>query len=263
MANGTQAAVTEATRLGEIGFPEFTAKLISDTFDAIVSANIRQTEAYIDLLNQVSKSLSTFINDTKDDIGGDLILQFLAKVLPDKESDSGTVVANDSTATLDASQAAALNNAIAVKDENGNEVQGNVVSDGDVIKNKYDAILDAVAKRISADKYSLLKEMVKLGVLRLVVEHGVIETRLTFNTYGSTFYEKNTSNYNRSDFNFRAKAKTGSFLSPWVKASASTSYRSVNISTTNESNRDISGSQVQIYGRVQIDFKTDYLPLNA
>ena len=39
MTNGTSAAVTEAARLGEIGFPEFTAKLITDTFDALVSAN--------------------------------------------------------------------------------------------------------------------------------------------------------------------------------------------------------------------------------
>ena len=92
MANGTQAAVTEAARLNEIGFPEFTAKLITDTFDALVSANMRQTEAYVELLTLVSKSLTQFINDTKDDIGGELILQFLARVLPDASSDVGTKV---------------------------------------------------------------------------------------------------------------------------------------------------------------------------
>ncbi len=43
MANGTSAAVTEAARLDEIGFPEFTCKLVTDVFDALVSANIRQT----------------------------------------------------------------------------------------------------------------------------------------------------------------------------------------------------------------------------
>jgi len=102
-----------------------------------------------------------------------------------------------------------------------------------------------------------------MGVLRLVVEHGVIETRLTFNTYGSTFYQKNANSYHRDDFRFRAKAKTGAFVSLWASASASTSYSSVNVSTTSQVNRDVSGSQVQIYGRVQIDFKTDYQPLAA
>ena len=65
MPNGTAAAVTEAARLDEIGFPEFTAKLITDTFDALVSANLRQTEAYIELVQSVAKSLKAFIDDTK------------------------------------------------------------------------------------------------------------------------------------------------------------------------------------------------------
>ena len=34
MANGASQAVENATRLSEIGFPEFTAQLITDTFNA-------------------------------------------------------------------------------------------------------------------------------------------------------------------------------------------------------------------------------------
>lgn len=256
MANGTQAAVTEAARLNEIGFPEFTAKLITDTFDALVSANMRQTEAYVDLLTQVSKPLTQFINDTKDDIGGELILQFLARVLPDASSDVGTK----------AKSGGALTDEEATKITDAVKIQGETtptIAQGNIDDTKYKAILDAVAKRIAADKYTLLKEMVKLGILRLVVEHGTIETRLTFNTYGSTFYERQANTYHRDEFKFNAKAKTGGFVSLWVKASASTSYSSINVSTTSEKNRDTSGSQVQIYGRVQIDFKTDYQPLNA
>ncbi len=264
MANGTSTAVTEATRLGEIGFPEFTSKLITDVFDALISANLRQTDAYIQLLNQVAKSLTTFINDTKDDISGDQLLQFLAKVLPDPKSDNGTVISKTNTTPLTAVEATRLNTALAITDETGTAIQANVVAAGDKVNepDKFNAILDAVAKRIAADKYSLLKEMVKLGILRLVVEHGVIETRLTFNTYGSTFYQKNSSDYTRSDFNFRTKAGTGFFSSLFASASASTSLSNIRVATTNESNRDISGSSVQIYGRVQLDFKTDYVSLN-
>ena len=219
---------------------------------------MRQTEAYIELLTKVSKSLTEFINETKDDIGGELLLQFLARVLPDKNSNSCTKVSKDATLTDD--DATAINKAVAIADVDPTPT---VAAAGQLDNAKFNAILDAVAKRIAADKYTLLKEMVKMGLLRLVVEHGVIETRLTFNTYGSTFYEQNANSYHRDDFSFRAKAKTGGLLSAWVKASASTSYRSVNISTTSEKNRDISGSQVQIYGRVQIDFKTDYQPLSG
>ena len=82
MPSGTEMAVTQAARLNEIGFPEFTAKLITDTFDCLVAANIRQTQAYIELVQQISKSLTQFINDTRDDINGEQLLQFLAGALP-------------------------------------------------------------------------------------------------------------------------------------------------------------------------------------
>ena len=82
MPNGTTAAVTEAARLEEIGFPEFTAKLITDTYDALVAANLRQQGAYAALLASVTQSLMFYINSTKDDIGGDQILKLLAAAAP-------------------------------------------------------------------------------------------------------------------------------------------------------------------------------------
>jgi len=86
MSNGDVVAVEQAAKVSEIGFPEFTAKLVTDVFDALVGANIRQTEAYMELVDQVAKTLSQYINDTRDDISGAEILQFLAAVLP---SDDG------------------------------------------------------------------------------------------------------------------------------------------------------------------------------
>jgi hypothetical protein len=257
MTNGTSAAVTEAIWLNEIQFPEFTAKLITDTFDALVAANIRQTDAFLHLVAEVSKTLATFIESTKDDIGGELILQVLAKVLPDHTSETGTMVKVGGTLT--ATDTSKLNTAVTIMGVTGSDTPN--MPTGQLNQAGYNTILDAVAKRIAADKYSLLKEMVKMGVIQIVVEHGSIETKLVFITYGSTFYESQKTKFNRDDFNFQAKAKTGGFLSEWVKASASTSYNSVNISTARETNRDISGSQVQIYGSVRIDFKTNYSPL--
>jgi hypothetical protein len=224
----------------------------------LIAANIRQTESYVELLQAVAKSLSDYVNDTKDDISGEMILQFLAKVLPDPEDPSGTKVRVG--ATLSSTDAETLNKAITVPEvQESPGIAAAAISDQDAL----DAILMAVAKRIAADKYTLLKEMVKMGVLRLVVEHGVIETKLTFTTYGSTFYESKKSNYNSKSFSLRASAGTGGLTSLWVKASASTRFNTLNISTAKETNRDISGSRVQIYGHVQIDFKTDYQPMTT
>lgn len=262
MPTATELAVTQAARLNEIGFPEFTTKLITDTFDALVSANLRQTQAYIELVQQVSKTLTQFINDTRDDINGEQLMQFLAKVLPpdnpNKDSPPTKVAVGETISDTDATK---LNTALSVPEYPAeNQV---TVSSGALTQENVNTILTAVANRIAADKYTLLKEMVKMGILRLVVENGKIETRLTFTTYGSTFYEKTATRYHRDSFQFNAKASTGAFVSLWCKASASTQYNSINISTTKETNRDITGSSVQIYGSVIINFKTDYQPMAA
>lgn len=248
-------AVDVATKLPDIQFPEFTAKLITDTFDAIVSANLRQTESYIELVGAVSKTLTTYIKETKDDISGAEILEFLATVLP-ADSENGTKVAKGQA--LSAGDASALSTELQVPGETAPVVSESAsLTDEDV-----QTITGLVARRLAANKYTLLKEMVKLGILRLVVEKGVIETRLTFSTYVSNFYQLNSSSYNSKDFTISAKAKTGKAISKWVKASASTKYTSVSVRTSNESQRDISGSSVNIFGRVEIIFKTDYQPLS-
>jgi len=263
MANENSVAVTEAARLDEIGFPEFTCKLITDIFDALVSANIRQTQAYIELLQSVSLSLKDYINETKDDIGGDEILQFLAKVLPPADPASGEPTKVVKNATLSDADAAGLNKALKTPDAANVANDNEVAAAGEELNDAaFKAISDAVAIRLAVNKYDLLKEMVKQGLMRIVVESGKIETRLTFTTYGSSFYQKQSSDYHRDSFNFRANAKTGGFVSLWAKASASTSFNSINVRTSKETQRDISGSRVEIFGGVTLNIKTDYLPLN-
>ena len=76
MANGATQAVENATRLSEIGFPEFTAKLITDTFNAITSSYLNQTAQYSGVVQAVSQTLQDYINNTADDISADEIGAF-------------------------------------------------------------------------------------------------------------------------------------------------------------------------------------------
>jgi nitrogen regulatory protein PII-like uncharacterized protein len=249
----TSSAVTQATRLSEIGFPEFTAKLITDTFDALIAANIRQTEAYTALVKATAQDLTTYINETKDDISGDMVLQYLTNVLTPEQF---TKV--DKKTTLDADTAKAITDAC--------EIDGQAkttIAAGAVTQTVFNSILEAAAKRIAADKYTVLREMVKMGILRLIVETGVIETKLTFSTFNSSYYNSNSSRYNSSSFSAKASASTGKFVSLWCKASASTAYNTLSVSTANSSSSSSSGTNVQIYGLVRINFKTDYQPLST
>jgi hypothetical protein len=249
----TSTAVSQATRLSEIKFPEFTAKLITDTFDALIAANIRQTEAYTTLVKATAQDLTTYINETKDDISGEMILQYLANTLTPEQF---TKV--DKKQVLDADTAKAINDAC--------EIDGltkPTIAAGSTTTAVFNSILDAAAKRIAADKYTMLKEMVKMGILRLIVETGVIETKLTFTTYGSNYYYSNASRYNSSSFSANASVKSGKFVSLWCNASASTAYNTLSVSTANSSSSSSSSASVQIQGFVRINFKTDYQPLGG
>ena len=253
--------INQAKRLDEIGFPEFTAKLVGDTFDALVMANIKQVESYIGMVEQVSKSLSKFVNDTKDDITGPEILGYLQAVIPALATDSEHDSKVYEGATLDGPTAAALNEAVEVPAEVTSPSPS--FADGDELTgNAWSEVLDAIATRISVNKYTLLQEMVKQGILRLVVENGKIETRLTFTAYGSASYNRDATSYQRATVNKRSSAGAGFIFAPFFSAKERTNSTRLSIRTTKESQRDITGSRVQIFGGVTINFKTDYQPLS-
>jgi hypothetical protein len=258
-SNLSATAVSNATRLSEINFPEFTAKLVTDTFDALVAANVRQTEAYMALLKAVSQDLKDFINDTKDDIDGEMILQYLTTIV----SNPATTIKENGKVTK--AEAEALNKAVAVEGmpETTSPITVAAGETTTITKAMYEKIINACATRIAADKYTMLKEMTKMGMLRLVVENGLIETRLTFTTYGYNYNTANASSYNSSAFSAKASASTGKFVSLWCKASASTSLSTLRVSTASSSSSSYSSTSIEIYGSVKINFKTDYQQLSS
>lgn len=272
---GASREVARDTPLNEIGFAEFTSKLITDVFNALVSANLTQTQNYLLLVQSVAKDLTTFINETRDEIGGAQILDLLTRVLPDAAAGTSKVVASG---TLQPADAKTLGQSLAIPDytDAGHgalvaKLQGAAtpVKLGDVADGSgsgptvFDVIVQAAAHRIAAEKYTLLKEMVKMGLLRLVVEHGVIETRLCYNTYASTYHASESTRYDRVESQLSQKLGGGLMGFLLGAPSLSGSTTSLKVSTARTTDRDIAGSSVQVYGRVQIDFKTDYQPLNS
>src|SRR5438067_10580404 len=113
MANGATQAVDNATRLSEIGFPEFTAKLITDTFNAITSSYLNQTAQYSSVVQAVSQTLQDYINNTADDISADEIGAFLVGI-GSLNDDALNFLLGDSTAaaSLSATEATTINNAV-------------------------------------------------------------------------------------------------------------------------------------------------------
>jgi hypothetical protein len=268
MANGAQQAVDNATRLSEIGFPEFTAKLITDTFNAITQSYIEQMAQYMNVLQVVSQTLQDYINNTVDDISADEIGVFLVGLGGINDAALNFLLGDSTTAgSLSATEVAAINAAVALPPAAG--ASSTPATTGALTSTKSQTIAQAIARRIAVNKYDLLQTMVRQGVLRLVVDNGTIETRLTFTTYGQAVSSSSKARRVRYEENrgalaasvgFNVIAGRGAALNG---AGAGRTESSIRVASAKESHRDVTGSRVQIFGRVKLNFKTDFLPLAA
>jgi hypothetical protein len=264
MPNGTSTAVTEATRLNEIGFPEFATKLVKDVFDALLAATLRQMEAYSELVAATAKTLQEYVAENKQLVSGEEVWDWLVKNLPgpaasvtDPKPEDATLVRKD--VALNQGEVTKVNNKVGLTGTDALPASGSssthTVTDPDI-----QIITDKVREIIAGNRYTLLKEMVKMGIIRLVVDCGEIETRLTFTTYGESLQLKAASAYHSKAFGISGGA-SARFKA--VQASVAASYSSVSVRTTSSIDRDVSGSKVDIYARVLIRFKSDYLALGG
>ena len=70
-------AIDTAARFGEIPFVEFTKELVTGVFDSLVEAHILQMEEYATFVNSLTQDLSTYINNTQDNVTFDQISDFV------------------------------------------------------------------------------------------------------------------------------------------------------------------------------------------
>lgn len=264
--------------MNDIGFPEFTGKLITNTFEALVSANLQQMESYGELLKSVGSSLQEFIKNTSDSISDEEIVRMLGATL-------GTTEIGPTT-QLTKGQYEGLNTAVGIKElavtpwkegdpvpntvkvpasKTAKETTSSTASDANSLQpamgqEGVNEIYSAVANRIAANRYDLLKDMVKAGMLRLVVDNGEILSRMTFSAWDtSETKDENTKSLHRTTTGSLKAGVVGSMfgISGKIKSTG------IRCNTAKVSHFDRSGSEVNIFGQVKINFHTDYMPLNA
>ena len=268
---GDIQAIDNAARLTEINFPEFTAKLITGTFEAITRSYIEQMAQYVNILQAAAQTLTDYVNSTVDDISADEINAFLLTLGTLDDPKLNFLLGDGSTpGSLNQADIEAINAAVAVPAAAAAPTAAGsaAVTTGPLNAAKKDTITKAIARRIAVNKYDLLQTMVRQGLLRLYVDNGSIETRLTFTTYGQSVSSSSRTFRNRSET--AASSAVGGGLGGLVGnfgavvgVGSADSRSSLTVSTAKESQRDVSGSRVQIFGRVKLNFKTDFLPLAA
>lgn len=285
------SAIETAARFGEIPFAEFTKSLIQDTFHALLEAHLTQMEEYQTFVQALATTLGTYINTTINDYSLQDVLAFVDK-LPLGQSAPEIVGALTAAGTDTAFQPpsgapaipadvwTSLINALApVARDAVNAAMGTPTNaqasvtlatlqaapikaaesfvTGVNTNNKI--LYRAIAATLASNKYALMQNMARLGMLRLVVSDGEIETKINFSTWEEHERKTQTRDRDREVSAFTRGATAG--LGLLFRGGALRRARSVAVSTTKSYHRDTAGSKVDIYGRVLIRFKTDYAPL--
>lgn len=249
-------AIDQAASLERIKFPEFVAQLLTGTFDAVIAAQIKQMEAYSQFTKDVSKTLTEYINDTKNEITLEEIQDFLGAVILKSGSSALTLLPDDpnieKTSAIEfnpvnkTDDIATLNSAL----KPSNEIIVDASKIGD--------LFDAIAQKIASNKYSILKEIVNMGFTKLEFKKILVESNLTFSTYESEY--RHQASQETSDKNFGAnlnasfgRKKILSGLRSSLGLAANLSYSQLKVSTNTSSTSQSTGTNINIGARVSIE----------
>jgi hypothetical protein len=248
------ASTTQAV-LNAVSFPRFVTDLINGVFKAIVASNMQQMNSYVELLNNVAASTDGF---AESNLGPDRARAWLMEKYPGSfeldqvSSDDGDGTPTQTTLRL--RDGASMPSQEALKADLGLSDQESVPS-GDP-----DTTLVPFARRqLARMRQQMLATMVMLGMQRIVVDSGRITAAMHFHIdtrsaaqddRGSTFDLKNTV------------AASGSFgFGPWG-ASASITNTIGYVSTQKTQTTEEMNTDLDVNSSVEINFKSDYLPLD-
>ncbi|MEL6562067.1 MAG: hypothetical protein AAFQ94_28025 [Bacteroidota bacterium] len=278
-------AIDTASRFGDIPFTEFTQELITGVFDSLVDAHILQMDEYATFLNSLTNDLSTYINNTVDGVSFDQVADFIENfelpqiseselnaIMENLANPAGSASASPTSATTETwwgglinALGPVVNNLVdKIPDPNQFE-QLQAIQDYNAgvlsALPSYQQVYDSIAALIASNKYSLLQNMAKQGLLRLVVTEGEVETKVTFSTWNNTSSGRDYSYKQRR--REKSKRKRGGGIIGIFQSKRKRKTRIVTINTAKSYQRDSSGTSANIFGKVLIRFKSDYAPLNG
>lgn len=219
-----------------VDFPAFVADLLKAVFDANLKVMKQQTDSFIKLMKEASKSAADFIKQVKDE-------ESFAK-LAENRSDQYNVISE---------RAADGTTKLHLTDPTGEKVD---LEDSAVKRALFEAKL-AMAKEHRA----ALREIILMGVTRLVVRKGEIEASVEFtikaNRNSKARHEDQNINTVNAQFDYDPPL-FGLFGGP--SGSVAISNTNIQVNTAEKTATD--DLTAQLKGKVKIEFATDYFKLD-
>lgn len=262
MATNIKDTLSTLGSVNNLGFVPFTTSLIHGVFNSIVASSITQMKSYAELVALVSKSLNDFMDV---EIGADRP----AAVMDTIKNGFGVTVpaGNNPDLTLTSDQIADLK-ATFFELRSGNKSFEELVA-ATPGKIKLDKLKDFVTQKLEKDaseKYEFIKTLVKLGMQKVVVDRGLIRTKLTFHVAARE--QQSRSRFNRQVNN---ESSTDVILGNRTQRSAASTSTGggvfvdqnseLLVNVVNERSSSASNVSASIIGEVVIEFRTDSFPV--
>ncbi|WP_299693074.1 hypothetical protein [uncultured Tateyamaria sp.] len=240
-ATARVGSVTQST-LKAISFPVFVSDLIKGTFGAILDATTSQMDSFMELLENVSKTVEQFENENVSDVQA---AQWLAQQYPKHIQlvpGQGGVTAAPTDAT-DPPKGIKERLALSTKVDSIDDITIEEV------------LLPAARRKLAQSRLEMLSSLVMIGLQRVVINHGRIRATMGFQIDASD--SASASKANLTDVSVGASGSFGAF--GWgASVSSSVTYVS---SSKKDSNAELDVS-ADLTGEVDLHFSTDYMPLN-
>ena len=288
-----EGAAVAGEFLKQVNFVEFVSGLIDGVFNSIVTSNIQQMEAYSKMVADVSKSLNQFRDDntTSDDGKDHLVDQF-----PDV-FDIGVDSFEGGDPKLKLKDGVDQDSALAsVRGALGDYAEGKIdsidVSDPEV----QETLIKAARGQIATSRQQLLATMVLMGLSRIVVTNGKISAKIMYDfsassqrnlsrtatardyardtsgnmqLIGTMEGESETTNKGKSSYNGSYEAGKSSYTGTYdadyyTKGKYKYSQRPTMTAQTmaSEVQNDAFSAKASLAGNVEVNFKSDYMPLD-
>jgi len=219
-----------------VDFPAFVSDLLQSVFDANLNVMKRQTDDYIRLLKEATRTTADFIKKTDDEDAFSYLVENKSEQF-NMTMEKGADGSAKMTLTNPEGQPV---------DMEDNEVKAKIIE---------------AKVALAKEHRATLREIILMGVTRLVVDKGEVEAAVEFNITANRNSKKAKSNTNTNVNAISGKIRPplfGIFGGP--SGSFSNTNTNINVRTSSQNADD--QLTAKLMGKVKIQFKSDYFKMD-
>lgn len=219
--------------MDSVDFPAFVEDLLKSVFDATLNVTQTQMQDYMAMLKEATKDVSYYVKQIDDSTA----FKYLVDNSDDDQFQFTFPPGGDDEALPDT-----------ITDKEGNPVER-------------DKVITDAKRKMAEEQRTLLREMILMGVSRIVIDKGTVKAAVVFDVKASENIQKSDRATAQSTYK-RAKSHRRRNFWGRHKGGTTSNYKRTSISVSSAKSTAQTELAAKITGEVEINFKSDYFKLD-